>query len=649
MGTLGYMSPEQVKGKPADARSDIFAFGAILYEMLSGQRAFHRETAAETISAILREDPPDLSDDEPERAAGARAPRRALPREEPRAALPLGARPRVRPRVACRGRRPRACRSRRLRPMERKRRSCGRAFAVLVAGAVGAAYSSAGAPESSVPAGRRLFQPADVQPADDLQRPVRSRRQDGRVQRGREGEHAGALRRPRRVSGGADPWACAACTSSPSLRAGSSRSLTGARYIAHNVFQGTLAQMPLEGGAPRDVLENVREADWSPDGASLAVIREVGGKDRLEFPVGKVLCETGGYFSDLRFSPTGDRIAFFEHPVRWDDRGWSPSWISRARRPSWPTGSGARRASPGRPTERRSCSRPATATALQGLRRDTRGPPADRARERGRPDDPRRAPGRAVARDAGRLLAGNAGPSARTDRRARPVVARPLRPPVLSADGKTILFVEYSGSLGANYAVCLRQHRRFARRPAGRGDAHGPVAGREMGARRRAHVAAAARALSHRRRRGAPARPRRNRELRVGHVLSRRQVGARLRPRAGARVRGATSRRSPEASRGPSLRKARRRESSRRTRARSSCRRAAAVSLLYSEGGGEGRPVPGTTPDDVAIRWSRDGGSFLVCRGERGSPARRAGRARGREAGLRADARAGRPERGRDP
>ena len=61
MGTLGYMSPEQVKGKPADARSDIFSFGAILYEMLSGQRAFHRETAAETISAILKEDPPDIS------------------------------------------------------------------------------------------------------------------------------------------------------------------------------------------------------------------------------------------------------------------------------------------------------------------------------------------------------------------------------------------------------------------------------------------------------------------------------------------------------------------------------------------------------------------------------------------------------------
>src|SRR5262252_10439441 len=61
MGTLGYMSPEQVKAKPADARSDIFALGAILYEMLSGQRAFRGDSAAETMAAILKEDPPDLS------------------------------------------------------------------------------------------------------------------------------------------------------------------------------------------------------------------------------------------------------------------------------------------------------------------------------------------------------------------------------------------------------------------------------------------------------------------------------------------------------------------------------------------------------------------------------------------------------------
>ena len=60
LGTLGYMAPEQVRGRLADARADIFSFGAILYEMLSGKRAFHGDSAADTMSAILREEPPEL-------------------------------------------------------------------------------------------------------------------------------------------------------------------------------------------------------------------------------------------------------------------------------------------------------------------------------------------------------------------------------------------------------------------------------------------------------------------------------------------------------------------------------------------------------------------------------------------------------------
>jgi Tol biopolymer transport system component len=62
MGTVGYMSPEQVRGEPTDARADIFSFGAVLYEMLTGRRAFKRETSAETMTAILREEPPELND-----------------------------------------------------------------------------------------------------------------------------------------------------------------------------------------------------------------------------------------------------------------------------------------------------------------------------------------------------------------------------------------------------------------------------------------------------------------------------------------------------------------------------------------------------------------------------------------------------------
>src|ERR1022692_1228998 len=62
MGTVGYMSPEQVRGEPSDPRSDIFSFGAVLYEMLTGKRAFKRETSAETMTAILREEPQALND-----------------------------------------------------------------------------------------------------------------------------------------------------------------------------------------------------------------------------------------------------------------------------------------------------------------------------------------------------------------------------------------------------------------------------------------------------------------------------------------------------------------------------------------------------------------------------------------------------------
>jgi serine/threonine protein kinase len=62
LGTMGYMSPEQVRGKSLDARTDIFAFGAILYEMISGKRAFHGESSADTISAILQKEPPELDD-----------------------------------------------------------------------------------------------------------------------------------------------------------------------------------------------------------------------------------------------------------------------------------------------------------------------------------------------------------------------------------------------------------------------------------------------------------------------------------------------------------------------------------------------------------------------------------------------------------
>ncbi len=84
---------------------------------------------------------------------------------------------------------------------------------------------------------------------------------------------------------------------------------------------GTLAQVPLTGGSPRQIAENVLGADWAPDGKTLAIVRDMGGTQRLEFPVGHVLYETDGWISHPRISPKGDHIAFLDHTTHDDDRG----------------------------------------------------------------------------------------------------------------------------------------------------------------------------------------------------------------------------------------------------------------------------------------------------------------------------------------
>jgi eukaryotic-like serine/threonine-protein kinase len=93
--------------------------------------------------------------------------------------------------------------------------------------------------------------------------------------------------------------------------------------ISDNRFThiGTLAQLSIGADAPRDLLDNVEEADWAPDGNTLAVVQVVGGQSRLEYPIGKTLYETAGWISHLRFSPKGDRLAFIDHNLLGDDGG----------------------------------------------------------------------------------------------------------------------------------------------------------------------------------------------------------------------------------------------------------------------------------------------------------------------------------------
>lgn len=86
-------------------------------------------------------------------------------------------------------------------------------------------------------------------------------------------------------------------------------------------LHGTLGQVPLTGGSPRQIAENVDWADWAPNGKTLAIVRDMGGRQRLEFPMGHILYETTGWISHARISPKGDQVAFLDHPTDMDDRG----------------------------------------------------------------------------------------------------------------------------------------------------------------------------------------------------------------------------------------------------------------------------------------------------------------------------------------
>jgi len=97
--------------------------------------------------------------------------------------------------------------------------------------------------------------------------------------------------------------------------------LTGVRPLDHFEFLGTLSTMSTGGGAPRELLKDVTAADWAPNGQSLAIVRLVSGKYRLEYPAGKSLFETTGSITQPRISRDGNTVAFLYHPVVGDDRG----------------------------------------------------------------------------------------------------------------------------------------------------------------------------------------------------------------------------------------------------------------------------------------------------------------------------------------
>jgi Tol biopolymer transport system component len=317
LGTLGYMSPEQVKGKGADSRSDIFSFGAILYEMLSGQRAFHRDSAAETMSAILKEEPPDFSATNQNINPGLeRIVRHCLeksPEERFHSAHDLAFDIEALSGVST----PRAAAPAAMEA--RKKRLLVPSIATLVfAAALGTGYL-AGVRKGATPPPtyhQLTFRRGPIWSArfaPDGKAVVYSASWDGKPTE----VYLNSPESPESRSLGLPGAQVLAVSASGEVAAALGSHVTGPFTRS-----GTLARTSVTGGgAPREILEDVQFADWSPDGRELAVVRSVSGRTRLEFPIGKVLYETTGWIGHPRVSPAGDRIAFIDHPILGDDGG----------------------------------------------------------------------------------------------------------------------------------------------------------------------------------------------------------------------------------------------------------------------------------------------------------------------------------------
>ena len=320
LGTAGYMSPEQVRGVAVDARSDIFSFGAILYEMISGKRAFHRDTAADTMSAILKEDPPDFAETNRNVSPALERIVQHCLEKNPEArfhsasdigfdlehlsgisssttrALPVaGAPPGGKLMAALAG---------------------GLALALVMLG-VGwwLGRGSGSAPQAEYK--QITFRTGSIgnarfTPDGSV---VYSASWDG-------GENQLYISRTD------DPGARELGLKDAELL---SVSKAGELAIRLNTVgyggyarAGTLARLPLSGGTPREVLENVQDADWAANGESMAVVRYVPENShwRLEYPVGKVLFDGINWISHPKISPDGKWVAFADHenPVG-DDEG----------------------------------------------------------------------------------------------------------------------------------------------------------------------------------------------------------------------------------------------------------------------------------------------------------------------------------------
>ncbi len=316
LGTVGYMSPEQVRGLPVDARSDIFSFGAILYEMLTGKRAFRGDSAVETMNAILKQEPEDLG------------------------AMTTDISPAIE-RIL------KHCLEKN--PEERFQSVSDLAFALETVSNVSAStivpHARLGAPSKKFRAliivllaipllllilwGVKFLSRPEQKDAPSYKRLTFRRgtifnarfAPDGQtIVYGAAWEGAPSeifqTRKDSYESRSIDLRDANVLSISKS---GEMLMLLRRRFRLGFMSDGTLARMPLSGGAPREILENVTDADWHPTNGEIAVVTRMS---QIEFPPGKILHESDGWISQIRFSPDGGRIGFTHHPRTGDNAGF---------------------------------------------------------------------------------------------------------------------------------------------------------------------------------------------------------------------------------------------------------------------------------------------------------------------------------------
>ena len=287
LGTVSYMAPEQLRDQHVDHRADLFAIGAILHELITGTQAFQGDTAADRVSAILTAEPP------------------ALPPEPERDVPGIGT---VIAHLLAK------------RPEGRLESAADLAFTLEL-------LARRPAPASGGPgsAGAGDAHAAARAHTSIVFRPMTFR--DGEVFAARfapDGQtfvyHAAFAGEPSDIllARVESPDARSLGLGNADLLAVSSTAELAVtlrpRDIGGFVRLGTLARVPLVGGRPRELVDDVFDADWSPDGKSLAAIRRVGTAFQIEAPLGNVIHRTNGWLSGLRYSPDGKQISFLDHP-----------------------------------------------------------------------------------------------------------------------------------------------------------------------------------------------------------------------------------------------------------------------------------------------------------------------------------------------